>query len=373
MAVSKNEKNNRRTKLLRRRILVFCILAVLICAIAFGAFAIVRSCRTSLSKQVMPFSTGSCYAFTGDGFLYANDKKLNFLCLADEKKSFSSGLDSESVQVAGTEHIKVVYGASSLQIIGTPYEHSYEGGIKKVACGGKYVGVYFENADNSHSLEVYNSAGDCIKKLALGSSVLLDFGFEGGNSSAMYTSELVITGSAVSTTVTTFDLARDSVTGVMNISGEIAKNVFMTGKSIFVFATDHLIRYDRNSNSEAYRMLVRGYECDDFLIYDGKAYLILSKNGEAYEPLRVMEIRESSSADEKVLELAKDTDAKAVFMMNGSVVAVKNDMVVIRDMNGSLTATLLHGMNAEAAEKLDGSRILLFEGNDAVLFTIKNF
>ena len=100
MAVSKNEKNNRRTKLLRRRILVFCILAVLICAIAFGAFAIVRSCRTSLSKQVMPFSTGSCYAFTGDGFLYANDKKLNFLCLADEKKSFSSGLDSESVQVA---------------------------------------------------------------------------------------------------------------------------------------------------------------------------------------------------------------------------------------------------------------------------------
>lgn len=373
MAENKKQTNSRRAKLKRRRITAGCILLVLIAAIAFGVTAIVRSCRTSLSKRTLPFSPDSDYAFTGDGFLYTDGKKLDYLCFGDESRSFSSDLDAAHARVAGSEHIKVVYGASSIQIIGTPYEHSFEGGIKKVVCGGKYVGVYFENADNSHSLAVYNSAGDCIKKLDLGESVLLDFGFEGGNSAAMYTSELVITGSAVSTTVTTFDLARESMTGVMNVSGEVAKKVFITGKSVFVFATDHLIRYERSGNSEAYRMLVRGYDCDDFCAQDDKAYFLLSKSGAESEPLRVLSVRESAAADEKALELANDTDAKAVFVMRGSVVAVSEDRVVVRDMSGSQKASLPHGMNADAAEKLDGNRLLLFEGDDAVLFTLKNF
>ncbi|MBR0135712.1 MAG: hypothetical protein IJM18_05885 [Clostridia bacterium] len=371
MAVNKKRKLNPSARRWLRRLIALGILIGLIGAIALGASAIVRSCRTSLSKRSLPFSKDTGYAFTGDGFLYTGDKTLDYLSLSDESKSFSTDADAAGAHVAGTDQIKVVYGASSLQIIGTPYEHSFEGGIKKVVCGGKYAGVYVENADNSHSLMVYNSAGDCIKKLDVGSSVLLDFGFEGGSSAAMFTSELVITGSAVSTTVTTFDLARESMTGVLNVSGEVAKNVFLTGKSVFVFATDYLIRYDRGGNTEAYRLLVRGYDCEDFCPNDGKAYFLLSK-GDSSEPMRVLEVRESASADDKALELANDTDAKAVFVMRGKVVAVKEDRIVVRDMNGNVKANLSHGIKAEAAERLDGTRLLIFEGGEAVLFTLKN-
>lgn len=366
-------KNSRRALLRRRRIIVLSVLALLVIALVFGGIKLFRSCRASGARRSLPFGAQSEFCYTGGGFLYTADKTLKYLDLSDEAKSYSVHLERDGASVAGSERVKAVYSASSLQIVGTPYEHSFEGAIRKVVCGGKYVGAYIENADNTHSLLVFNSAGDRCYKNDLGTSALLDFGFEGGDSAAMYLSELVTTGSAVSTTVTTLDLARESITGVMNIPGEIAKKVLITQKSVFVFGTDSLIRYDRATNSEAYRMLIRGYECKDTCASDGRLYLLLSRDEEAGVPDRVLSVKESDAPDDSVLELSFASNALGCFLMRGKVVAVSESKAEIRSMKGEITASIPLGIKADSVQKLGDGRLLLTEGDSASLFTLKNF
>ena len=371
MPVSTNRKKNRRARVLRRRLIVGCAALLLLGAIIFAIAALVRSCRTSGSKRSLPFTASSAYCYTGDGFLLTGERTLDFYSIADESKNFSTDTGVSGAHAAGTDRIKVLYDASSVQIVGTPYEHTFEGVIRKVVCGGKYVGVYVENADNTHSLSVFNSAGDRCYKADIGSTVLLAFGFEGGASSAMYTCELAVSGSAVSTTLSTYDLARESITGVMNIRGEVVKNVFITGKSVFVFATDSFIRFERASNTEAYRMLVRGYDCEDFCAADGKAYLLVRKSADEGEPPRVIEVREGE-ANETVLNLAADADASRIFVMGGKVVALKGDRLIVRDISGEVKAELSLGTPPDDAVKLDDGNILLIKDGQTMLYSLKN-
>lgn len=366
-------KHNRRAELRLRRIIVFSALALIIAGLIFGALKLCASCKTSASKRSLPFASSDEFAFTGGGFLYTSDRQLSYLDIADEAKSFAVDLEQSGAAVAGSDKIKVVYSTTSLQVVGTPYEHNIEGAIKKIVCGGKYVGAYIENADNTHSLAVYNSAGDRRYLAELGSSVLLDFGFEGGDSSAMYMSELVMTGTAVSTTVTTLDLARESITGVMNIQGEIAKNVILTAKSVFVFGTDSLIRFDRSTNTEAYRLLARGYDCIDSSCADGRLMLLLSRSGEGTSPLRVLCVKEAEAADDSVLELSSVSGDSPCFLMRGKVVTLSDSTAVIRNMKGEITSSIPLGTDASSAEKLDESNLLLLSEGKPILFTLKNF
>ncbi|MBR5948006.1 MAG: hypothetical protein IKZ82_05090 [Clostridia bacterium] len=369
----KKRKYNRRAQLRLRRIIVLCVLALILVGLIFGAVKLCASCKTSASKRSLPFSSSDNFAYTGGGFLYAHDKKLSYLDIGDESKSFTVDLEESGAGVAGSDRIKVVYSATSLQVVGTPYEHTFEGAIKKIVCCGKYVGAYIENADNTHSLAVYNSAGDRRHLAELGSSVLLDFGFEGGDSSAMYMSELVTIGTAVSTTVTTLDLARESITGVMNIQGEIAKNIIMTSKSVFIFGTDSLIRFDRSTNTEAYRLLSRNYDCLDHSADGGRLMLLLAQSGEKSAPLRVLSVKEAEAADDSVLELPSASRASSCFLMRGKVVSVNGTTAEIRSMKGELSASIPLGTEVVAAEKLDESRLLLFSGDEPTLLTLKNF
>ncbi len=374
MADTGRNKKSRRRELRIRRIILPCAAAVLLAAIILGAAAVMRSCRISGAKRSLPFSADGEYCYTGGGFLYTGEQKLHYLSLADESKSFSSDADVLNAHVAGGEQVKVIYNASTVQFIGTPYEHTFEGAVLKVVCGDRYVGVYTENADNSHSLTVYNSAGDRLIKRDFDDSVLLDFGFERGGS-AMYVSELVISGSAVSTTVTTFDLSRESITGVLNVQGEAVKRVIMTEKSVFTFGTDSLIRYNRADNTEAYRLLMRGCEYVDSSTEKGRLYLLVSigEESESASPLRMISMREGESADERVLELAADADAVSTFTMHGRAVAVKEDGIVIRDISGAVSARLSHGVKADGAVKLDGESLIITSAERAVLYTLKNF
>lgn len=370
---NRKSKPTRRVRLRPRGIIVLCILVLAVAGLIFGGIKLFSSCSLSTAKRALPFSTGDNFVYTGGGFLFERDMKLLYHDLADENKSFTVELEEGGAGIAGTDKIKVVYSATSLQVVGTPYEHTFEGIIRKIVCGGKYVGAYIENADNTHSLAVYNSAGDRRHIAELGSTVLLDFGFEGGDSSAMYTSELVTTGTAVSTTVTTLDLARESITGVMSIQGELVKNVVLTSKSVFVFGTDSLIRFDRTGNTEAYRLLMRGYDCIDFSSSDGRLMFLLSRSGSENAPLRVLSVKEGSSAEDSILELASSSSAAACFLMRGKVVSIEDSTVVIRSMKGEIAASIPLGQNVASASKLDESNILLIEDGNPVLFTLKNF
>ena len=160
MADTGRNRKPRRRELRIRRISLICAAVVLLAGIIFGVVSVMRSCRTSGAKRSLPFASNGEYCYTGGGFLYTGEQQLHYLSLADESKSFSSDADVLNAHVAGGEQVKVIYNASTVQFIGTPYEHTFEGAVLKVVSGDRYVGVYTENADNSHSLTVYNSAGD---------------------------------------------------------------------------------------------------------------------------------------------------------------------------------------------------------------------
>ena len=290
-------------------LLALFVLAGAVLALVFG----LRGCRRAASKRTLPFGADANFCYTGDGFLYLSGNVLNYLNLEEEGKNRSFPLDSTEFKLAGTEQLKVVYSASSLQVVETPFDNVFDGIVKKVDCGNKYVGAFIENEDGTHSLRVFNSAGSQCYRKDFTDRVLLDFGFEGGDSSVLWISELVTTGSAITTTITTYDLNRESTTGVISVQGQVAKKVFVTKKSIFAFCTDSVVRFDRSTNDEAYRIQCRGYECLSASASGGRMYMLLTRSGAEGIPLDVLSMREDTTADENVIAITDIADTVGCF------------------------------------------------------------
>lgn len=368
--------NRRNSKKLRRRgtrtgriVLVIIAAFVLIGAAAALVFGL-RGCRTAASKRSLPFRADSEYCYTLDGFLYLDGRSLNFVSLEDENKNYSVNVDYSSVSIAGTDKLKVVYSSSSLQVVGTPFDNVIEGSIKKVACGSKYVGAYVENPDDSHSLRVFNSAGSQCYRKDLTNTELLDFGFEGGESASLWMSELLTTGGAVSTTITTYDLNRESITGVISVQGQVVKQVFMTKKSIFALCTDNIIRFDRETNDEAYRLRCRGYDCVDFSPASGRLFMLLRSEGSETAPLNVLSVKEDANAEESYIPIAGEGDL-GCFLLGGRAVSVRSDKLIIRNQKGEVEKTVPFDAAITGGEKLDESNLLIIRGNETLLYTLK--
>ena len=91
----------------------------------------------------------------------------------------------------------------------------------------------------------------------------------------MWMSELSTVGNSFSTTISLYNLSRESVIGIISVQQQIVKNVFITKKSIFAFCTDYLNRFDRGANAEANRVLCYGYDCLSAELSGGRMYLLL--------------------------------------------------------------------------------------------------
>ncbi|MBO4878724.1 MAG: hypothetical protein J5544_00530 [Clostridia bacterium] len=364
-------RRNRRRLNIRRVILV--ILALFV--IAGGAAAAViglRGCSTAASKRSLPFPADSAYCYTGDGFLYLRDNTLNFYSLEDEKNNSTIEIGAAASGVIGTDKIKAVYANSSIQVIDTPFDNAIDGLILKLRCGNKYIGAYVKNTDETHSLRVFNSTGTECYREDFSDKVLLDFGFEGGDSAVLYMTELVVKGSALSTTITTYDLNRSSKTGVISVQGQIVKQLFMTKKSIFAFGTDSIVRYDRATNEEVYRLRCRGYECIGFSAQKNAVCLLLTRSGSENSPLSVLTLKEGALPEESVISVTDTKENLGCFLLGGKCVLVKADRIVIYNQKGAVEKTIaIEDGAATGAEKLDEKNIIVFRGGETVLYTVK--
>ena len=349
---------------------VIVILALFVIAgIAAAVIFLSRGCKTASVKRTLPFRADAEYCYTGNGFLYTDSRVLNYVSLEDEEKNRSVPLDTGSASIAGTSKLWVVYGASSIQVVDTPFDNMIDGVIKKLCCGGRFVGAFIENTDGSHSLRVFNSAGTQCYGKDMTDTVLLDFGFEGGESSTIWMSELVTTGSAVSTTITTYDLNRESITGVISVQGQIASRVFMTPNSVYAYCTDSIVRFDRATNDEAYRVQCRGYECVGSSAAGGRMNLLLKRSGAELGPLCLLSLKEGGTADEKV---AYVTDGGlACFVMGGKAVTVDKYGVKVLKDTGEAEKSIGFDTELTGAEKLDENNLLVTSGGEAILVTLK--
>ncbi|MBQ2192165.1 MAG: hypothetical protein II409_07145 [Clostridia bacterium] len=354
-----------------RRALPIVVGVFLLAGIAAAATLLLRGCNTAAGKRSLPFSADREYCYTGDGFLYVDGGVLNFFSLEDESRNYSVELDSQSVSIAGTEQLKAVYSASSLQVVGTPFDNVIDGTFRKVDCGGKYIGAYVENADHSHTLRVYNSAGSQCYSKDFTNSSLLDFGFDADESASLWMSELITTGSAISTTITTYDLNRESITGVISVQGQVVKQIIMTKKSVFALCTDNLIRFSRETNDEAYRLQCRGYECVGSSASGGRMYLLLDRTEFSGDPLSLLVVKDDTVADETVMPIVNSPSAVGCFLMGGRTVLVNENEIVITNAKGETDKTVRFDSSVTGAEKLSETLLLVTRGSEALLYTIK--
>lgn len=343
------------------------------------AVFVVKRITTVARKKSLPIRPNTEYAYTGDGFVYIEGKTLNFYSVKNEDKNYSMQIENENARLVGTDDIKVIYNSSSIQIIGTRFDNMLNGELKKIVCGDKYVAVYLENENGTHSLRAFNSSGSQCWQRDFENTCLTDFGFESMDSAVMWMSELSTVGDSFSTTISLYDLGRESVIGITSVQQQIVKNVFVTKKSIFAFCTDYLIRFDRSTNSEAYRVLCYGYDCVSSDFSGGRLYMLLDdiepegeeKPAGGSSSYRVLSVSESRLADEASCTILKPKGIVYACMMNEKISIVRQNQIDFYNIKGELKKNYHFDSPIDEAKRVDSRNLLTVSGNETALYNIK--
>lgn len=352
------------------RLTILLVLALAFIGLAVGGVMLFKSCSLAASKRSLPFASSAESAYTGDGFMYMEGSTLKYISLKDESKNYSISVNAPSARLMGTSGIKIVYNTRALQIVGTQYDIELSGEIVKLCCGSGYAAVYRHGDDGSSALRVYDSTGSQCYQIDFTDTVLTDFGFESTSSPILWTSELITTGNCVTTTVTIYDLSRSSITGVISVQGQLVKDIYITNNSIFAVCTDNIIRYDRRSNTEAYRLLTYGYDCTSCSFSGGRALFVLKSEENETSLVRLLSVSEKDVANEKSSLLMLPEDIVNSFAMNGRFVVVSTEVLLIYNVNGELAKEAQFDYAITSAEKLDERNILIGRGEEALLYTI---
>lgn len=352
------------------RLTILIVLVLAFVGLIVGGVLLFRSCSLAASKRSLPFAYSAENAYTGDGFMYMEGSTLKYINLKDESKNYSISVNAPTARLMGTSGIKIVYNSRALQMIGTQYDIELEGEVVKLCCGSKYAAVYRLGNDGSKTLHVYDSAGSECYQIDFTDAVLTDFGFESSTSPILWTSELITTGNCITTTVTIYDLSRSSITGVISVQGQLVKDIFITSNSIFAVCTDNIIRYDRRSNIEAYRLLTYGYDCTSCSFSGGRALFVLKREEGDTDSVRLLSVSEKDVANESSSLLVLQTGVVNSFAMNGNFIVVSQEKLLIYDASGKLTKEAQFDQLITSAEKLDERNILIGRGDEALLYTI---
>ena len=258
------KRKKRRTGFFRSKGFRFVILPFIAAALIFGVIAFIKS--TMNAGKLTDFSrmTEDNCIYNGSGMFCYSGGYLKYYDLKNRKNDYESfiGIDENGLNFACGSEIELIYTGGSIYFVGSKrIVDVSEGIVKECKCGRNYAAVLIEGADGVSRTEMYNASGEKISTSVFASTVLTNFGFENESSSAFYTAELSTAGKDAAITITTYDLSKNSKNGVISVYGMLVDDVIFTEKSIFVVGTKHLIRYDRKTNKEVYRVLIYGYEC----------------------------------------------------------------------------------------------------------------
>jgi hypothetical protein len=363
-------RRNKRRLNVRRFILLILALFVIAGAVIGIVFGL-KSCSVAVKKQSLPFAPEAKYAYTGDGFLYMDGLKLQYYSLSDEEANFSEKLEYAPEELIGTPQLKAIATRSSFRIVNTRHDNSFDGEIRKITAGSNYIAVFVEGNDGKLTLIVYNAAGDRCYTEDFTDRVLLDFGFEGGESDSFYTSELIIRGEVLSTSIKTRDIRRQSNTGDLYIQGQVVTKIFMTEKSIFACGGDSIIRFDRKTNTEAYRVLTNGYECADASWNSGRICMLLTRSDDRGGPMNVISLKEDSTADETRFVLTDGSECIACFTVSGKVFEVRSGKLVILSPKGEKEKTIPFEAEITGAVKAGSKALIVFSGSESIFYSVK--
>lgn len=358
-----------------KRLLLLLLALALVAAAAVGVFLLVRERGTFGTLAELPFTADGQWAFTGGGFYYISGDKLCYYDLNDPEKASSLQLSSTDVTLVSSDSITAVYGGAAVHIVGASEMIDAGGQVLSVSCGKRHIAVMRQGSDESVAVLVYDASGTLVDSIESGSALLADCGFgTAGGSDVLWTLSLATSGSIPVSTITTYTYGDSgaSMSGVITLQSQLVEDVYFTAGSIFVAGTNHLLRYDKEITSEAYRLLVYGYRPLDFTAGGTKPlFLFASHAAENPATVQLISCADAELADALTRTVNLPEGTHSCFVIGGRFMAVANKTVYTYNASGTLQSTTELEVPCDEAVKLSDSRILFRRGPEMRVMTLR--
>lgn len=346
---------------------------LLLFAVGYGVVRLVSKGGQRMNASQLPFTADTNYIYTGKGFLYMYGDRLYYEDLADTKKNASYQVSTKDIRLAASSTLSVLYNTTAVQIIGAGEPIIISGTVLDVACGTDHVAVLREDADEAISLLIYDKTGTQTDQMDFAPGALMDFGFAQTGDETMWTLELSVTGSLPVSTLTTYNLATNHTTGVMSVQNQLVDGVIFTNNSIFLSCTTSLIRFNRTGITEAYRLLIYGWELCDFSTAEGGPVVLLRKRGDTNSEgtVKLYTLPEGGVASATVKDLQLPAGTTQAFLAGGKLYACTKEEVHVYSSTGKHVSTTKLPRATDSAAKLSDSSMLLRSGNGLYVAAIK--
>ena len=161
------------------------------------------------------------------------------------------------------------------------------------------------------------------------------------------------------TTISTYDFVQQEITGLIHVQNQLVDQIYITPDSMFVVATNQIIRYTHEGNKEIYRTTIYGYKAVDFSNASGTPTFLLTTRGGDFHTVKIMTLQEGSEASPVETTLQLPTEGVAAFIMGSRLEVVSRVNLYTFTLKGKLSATAAFEQAVDEAVKLTDTKLLL--------------
>jgi hypothetical protein len=355
-----NGTPHRKKKKKRNNTLIFSVVTLGLLGIGLVIFQFIfNKQEATVSMEMTPVSVTSTYINTGDGLLYQTDGQIHFYHLTDSKKNYTYGMGASDIRMSGSENMTVVFNKAQLQVVGEQTPLTFTGAISEVECGKDYLAVLRQMEDGAESVLVITRGGEQISDLSFADQCIVDFGFYTTTSEMLWTESLNVSTGSPMTTISTYDLNKQEVTGMIHVQNQLVNDIYITQNSMFVVCTNQIIRYIHEGNKEIYRTTIYGYESLDFSNASGTPTFLLTPRGGDFHTVRILTLAEDAAPAPVETTLQLPTEGVSAFIMGSRLVVASREQLFTYTLKGKLSATATFEQPIDTAIKLNDSKLLL--------------
>lgn len=370
------EKKRRKGSIFSSRGVKFLILTLIITVVViYLAINVINYTKSAGTYEAFADIQNEEFIYNGKGFIEYSNGYLNYYDLNNRKKDTKTyvGLVSEGLNIACGSGIEVIYTNGSIYFPDVKITIDIEEGlIQSCKCGANYVAALIEGDDGTR-IEIYNSVGNKIKEIPIYENLLVNFGFESESSTTFYTEELSTIAEDSVVTITIYDLEKGSKNGLITVYGMLVDEVIFTDDSIFVVGTKNIIRYDRKTNKEVYRVLIYGYSYESVSeVKKGKlAFILTEVDSQNSNYIKLLTLNEGENANATAYVIPLSDDVIYYTSMHGNVLAVGNNTVTILNSSGQIEKTTDFEFDISFAKKVNEDSLIIKVGNTWNIFKAK--
>lgn len=358
------------------RIGILLFFLLLFAGVIFGAVMLISNGSQIFTreKSPLPFNSNDVFSYTENSFIYIKDGTLYYDSATGKSNDASYRINTSDVEIAASSTICALYNKTSVQILGSASSIEGHGNIETVKCGLDYIAVLCKDETGTLFLKVFDKNAVVVDEIRPESanSFIMDFGFTDTDNNTLWTLLTDTSSETTVSTITTYDLAKKSTTGVMTVQNQLVESLNFTDKSIFAIGTNDLMRY--NNGSLMYRLPIYGYKLLDFSSASGKC-MFLFESRSASNSRAALKLYTVSEKDDSyssaTINLPYDT--LNAFLVGGKVVSLSPDKIYTYSYAGTLlTETELNFILTEpGAVKLNNNEILLHSSPSLYLHKVK--